>query len=178
VKKRIIEFIHLMYRRHATLSCALIALFVLVADFITGPQIRFPMLYVIPAIMAAWLNKKSIAYAIAIVLPTVRLTFFLPWHQADSFSVLIINTLIRIAALVLIVYLVDRTAAQARRLKVLEGILSICASCKKIQNEKGDFEQMEKYISDHSQVLFSHGLCPECFKKLYPEYLPDEDGGN
>lgn len=54
------------------------------------------------------------------------------------------------------------------RVRTLSGLLPICASCKKIRNDKGYWEQMEKYIRDRSEVEFSHGICPECAQKLYP----------
>ena len=50
--------------------------------------------------------------------------------------------------------------------------LSICAHCKRIRNEQGQWEQMESYISHHSQTDFSHGLCPDCLKTHYAEPLP------
>ncbi|MCD4775651.1 MAG: tetratricopeptide repeat protein, partial [Candidatus Aegiribacteria sp.] len=52
----------------------------------------------------------------------------------------------------------------------LSGLLPICASCKKIRDDSGYWEQIEEYISRRSDTQFSHGLCPECMKKLYPEY--------
>ena len=54
--------------------------------------------------------------------------------------------------------------------KQLSGLLPICASCKKIRNDQGYWTQIETYISEHSEALFSHAICPECGKKLYPEY--------
>jgi len=54
--------------------------------------------------------------------------------------------------------------------KVLSGFLPICASCKKIRDDTGYWRQIEEYISEHSNALFSHGLCPECSRKLYPEF--------
>ncbi len=54
------------------------------------------------------------------------------------------------------------------RVKTLSGLLPICASCKKIRNDKGQWEQMEMYIRDRSEAEFSHGICPECAAKLYP----------
>jgi PAS domain S-box-containing protein len=54
--------------------------------------------------------------------------------------------------------------------KTLSGLLPICASCKKIRNDKGYWEQIEDYIHDHSEAEFSHGICPECGEKLYSEY--------
>ena len=44
------------------------------------------------------------------------------------------------------------------------------ASCKKIRDDKGYWNQIETYIRDHSEAEFSHGICPDCAKKLYPEF--------
>ena len=57
-----------------------------------------------------------------------------------------------------------------RDVKTLSGLLPICASCKRIRDDKGYWKQVESYIREHSSAKFSHGICPECFKKLYPEY--------
>ena len=54
-------------------------------------------------------------------------------------------------------------------IKTLTGLLPICASCKKIRDDKGYWTQIESYISAHSQAVFSHGFCPECAERLYPE---------
>lgn len=53
----------------------------------------------------------------------------------------------------------------------LSGLLPICASCKKIRNDEGYWEQIEAYIRDHSDVEFSHGICPDCAGKLYHDYM-------
>lgn len=49
--------------------------------------------------------------------------------------------------------------------KTLRGLLSICASCKKIKDEKGHWVQLERYVTDHSEANFTHGCCPECYKE-------------
>lgn len=49
----------------------------------------------------------------------------------------------------------------------LSGLLPICASCKKIRDDKGYWTQIESYIRDHSEAEFSHGICPDCAKKMY-----------
>lgn len=54
-------------------------------------------------------------------------------------------------------------------IKTLHGLLPICSSCKNIRNDKGYWEQIESYISDRSEAEFSHSICPDCAKKLYPE---------
>ena len=55
-------------------------------------------------------------------------------------------------------------------IKKLSGLLPICASCKKIRNDEGYWEQIEVYIRERSEADFSHGICPACVKKLYPEF--------
>ncbi|MDO9209343.1 MAG: GAF domain-containing protein [Deltaproteobacteria bacterium] len=59
--------------------------------------------------------------------------------------------------------------------KKLKGIFPICASCKKIRDDKGYWRQIEAYIRDHSEAEFSHGICPDCMKKLYGDFLEKED---
>ena len=54
--------------------------------------------------------------------------------------------------------------------KTLKGLLPICASCKKVRDDKGYWNQIESYISQHSDAEFSHGLCPDCMRALYPEF--------
>lgn len=58
---------------------------------------------------------------------------------------------------------------QAKELKTLKGLLPICASCKDIRDDKGYWNQIEHYVSSHSEAEFSHGLCPACIQKLHPE---------
>lgn len=59
------------------------------------------------------------------------------------------------------------------KVKLLNGFLPICASCKKIRDDKGYWNQIEAYIRDHSEAEFSHGICPQCARELYPEYYKD-----
>ncbi|MHB8834655.1 MAG: sigma-54-dependent transcriptional regulator [Candidatus Methylomirabilia bacterium] len=55
------------------------------------------------------------------------------------------------------------------KVKTLSGLLPICASCKKIRDDKGYWNQIEGYIQSHSEAMFTHGICPECTKKFFPE---------
>lgn len=55
-----------------------------------------------------------------------------------------------------------RWHASEQKLKLLRGLLPVCAACKRIRDEQGQWQQMEIYIRDHSEADFTHGLCPEC----------------
>jgi len=59
-------------------------------------------------------------------------------------------------------------------IKTLKGILPICSYCKKIRDDKGYWNRLESYLHAHSEVEFSHGICPDCAKKLYPDYFNEE----
>jgi response regulator RpfG family c-di-GMP phosphodiesterase len=67
----------------------------------------------------------------------------------------------------------DELQKALRDVKVLRGLIPICASCKKIRNDGGFWQQLEEYIGEHSEAEFSHGICQHCVKKLYPGVYPD-----
>ena len=60
-----------------------------------------------------------------------------------------------------------RTALE--EVKTLQGLIPICAYCKKIRDDEGYWKQIEEYLQERSDFHFSHGICPECAKKLYPD---------
>jgi two-component system, response regulator PdtaR len=60
------------------------------------------------------------------------------------------------------------------QVRKLSGLLPICASCKKIRDKEGGWQHIEDYISDHSEADFSHSICPQCARRLYPELNMDE----
>lgn len=69
----------------------------------------------------------------------------------------------------------DRLEKALSQIKTLKGLLPICANCKKIRDDKGYWNQIESYVQAHSDAEFSHGICPECMKKLYPDFVKDKD---
>ncbi len=72
--------------------------------------------------------------------------------------------------------LIDTLEKTLSEVKTLSGLLPICAACKKIRDDRGYWKQIESYLSEHSNAVFSHSICPECSRKLYPELdEPDED---
>lgn len=71
----------------------------------------------------------------------------------------------------------DRLIEELRKviaeIKTLRSLLPICSSCKKIRNDDGYWQQIEAYISEHSDTRFSHGICPECLQKLYGDFAAE-----
>ena len=72
-----------------------------------------------------------------------------------------------------------RKAAEAElrkalsEVKTLQGLIPICAGCKKVRDDKGYWERIESYLGRHSDLRISHGLCPECARKYYPDLDKD-----
>jgi PAS domain S-box-containing protein len=72
--------------------------------------------------------------------------------------------------------LIEELQNAVNEVNTLSGMLPICASCKKIRDDKGYWNNLEQYISERSAAEFSHGICPDCAKKLYPEYYKPKSG--
>ncbi len=70
-------------------------------------------------------------------------------------------------------------ASAYERIQTLQGIIPICANCKKIRDDHGAWHQLEAYMRERTRAEFSHGICPECIRRLYPEFASeyDERGG-
>jgi len=64
------------------------------------------------------------------------------------------------------------------QIKTLRGLLPICAACKKIRDDRGYWTQFEQYIRTHSEAEFTHGICPECIQRLYPDLAPSQGSGS
>jgi PleD family two-component response regulator len=67
----------------------------------------------------------------------------------------------------------ERIVRLNERLRTLEGILPICAYCRRIRGEQGGYLNLEDYVSDNTAARFSHGVCPDCAKKHFPDYAKD-----
>ncbi len=67
----------------------------------------------------------------------------------------------------------DELQRALKEVNTLRGLIPICASCKKIRNDGGFWQQLEEYLGEHSNAEFSHGLCQPCIKKLYPGVYQD-----
>lgn len=145
-------------------------------DHLASRTGQFPVIYVLPVILAAWYSGKWPAVGLAIAVPLFRLLFLVMPHQPpEGMSALVLATALRGVVIIFIALWFARLAEFERELqrqvKVLEGLLPICAFCKNIRNETGEWERLEKFISRRSEAQFSHGVCPSCGEKHYPEIL-------
>jgi PleD family two-component response regulator len=64
----------------------------------------------------------------------------------------------------------ERIVRLTERVRTLEGILPMCAYCRRIRDEKGGYSNLEEYVSDRTSARFSHGVCPDCAKRHFPDF--------
>ena len=156
------------------------------ADYVSGWELGFLVFYFLPISFAAWFIEKRAAIVIAFISAATWFIadYFLATHYSSSFYSFW-NSALGLIAFLLIAVLIatirrsldheKKVTAELQHsldhIKRLSGMLPICASCKKIRNDKGYWEQIEHYIAERSETEFTHGLCPECAKRLYPELM-------
>ena len=161
------------HRRRLPVIWVLLSGIIVALDYRIGPVIQFPILFTIPVLLASWYSGPLWGGLFAVLLPLIRLYFItlttVPWTTLES----TINAAIRIVLLVIISLLTVMVSKEKRRLEeevtILEGLLPICSYCKKIRDEDGTWDQLERYITHHSEATFSHGICPDCLEKHFPE---------
>ena len=146
----------------------------LYVDYLTSESTNFPVGYVVPVILAAWYSGMWAALGLAIAVPVFRLMFLVMPHSAPGqMAGVAAATALRGVVIIFFALWFARLAeferSLERRVKVLEGLLPICSYCKNIRNDKGEWERMEGYISRRSDAEFSHGICPSCSAKHYPD---------
>ncbi|HEY9172018.1 MAG TPA: response regulator transcription factor [Verrucomicrobiae bacterium] len=67
----------------------------------------------------------------------------------------------------------EKLQAALKQAKPLVGLITACANCRKVRDDRGEWQRMERYIQTHTSARFSHGLCPECATALYPDIFPE-----
>ena len=152
-----------------------------IIDMITGYELNFFVFYFIPVSITAWYIGLPTSVGMSVLCAMVWFAVDIQSGQVHSLPFYAVwNTMVRLVsflaiggALSKIRQLLDsqrELAEDLRRsvseVKVLETFLPICSQCKKIRDQEGNWQQLEKYISGHSDTQFSHGFCPECANKF------------
>lgn len=157
----------------------LLSSFALLLEYITGPLVQFPIVFIFPVALAAWHRNMRWAVGIALSLSLLRGGLVFIWDFGFVPQAALFNLLIRITVLVFFAGLIHKISMQSmelrKRVKTLEGILPICSFCKRIRDKDGAWNQMESYITNRSEAKFSHGFCPDCARKHYPELYEQEE---
>lgn len=143
-----------------------LSLGILLLDLATGPLLQFPILFVLPVVSAAWFRGFRFALVLCVILPVGRLVIT---EYEDTGTPIIypaINCLIRIAVLLIIAYLVARTARQNRELnEQVDTLVTICAWSRTVEYQ-GKWISFEEYLRLRFNIQVSHGISPDELQKL------------
>ena len=137
----------------------------LLADRLTGPYIRFPALVILPVLIAAWNPGFFAAAAIGLALGLRRLLATDLPGGSETLTSDAIKAVLQAFVFTPIAFLTRLVAVQTRALREevrqLQGLLPICGFCKAIRDGQGRWRKRQSYVTEPSQVSFTHGLCPE-----------------
>jgi hypothetical protein len=170
-------------RAQALFHSILALVFIGFADWITGPAVGFSIFYVFPVMGVTWrLGKRpgvmmalgcAAVWALVDKLGRTELAGWVPiWNFGVSFLLFSLISLV----LSRIKEVIAKQSALMAELRLaldevnrLTGLLRVCAWCRRIKNDDGVWEPMEKYLSEHADVHFTHGICGECMAKHHPD---------
>jgi hypothetical protein len=148
---------------------------ILLLDLFASDFLLFPILFVIPVALSAWFCNARLAYALAVLLPLGRLLTDEFVHHPSPFVYIVANCAIRMAVLVLLAFLVSRTARQTRALEQkVQSLVTVCAWSRTVEYE-GEWISFEKYLLRRFNVNTSHGISPAEAEKVFGTKAPADD---
>lgn len=131
-----------------------------------------PMLYVAPiAWIALWSDRSEGLFVLLAACLCCGFVIAAGLRDGVAVSPALAHRAVAVCILWVIVAMSLARKRVEHEVKVLQGLLPMCAYCKKIRDDQGYWKQLEVYIAAHSHADFSHGLCPECGPKYYPDIL-------
>lgn len=157
-------------------------------DYLIGSMIHVHVLFIIPVLIAAHKSGRIWGFSFAVAMPVAHGLILIHESAAINLPQVCAGMATHVATLALLAELVHRVTVQKRELlaqklaladaldearhsiKILRGMLPICAGCKSIREDNGYWKRIEDYLQVHSELEFSHGICPDCVEKLYPEF--------
>jgi hypothetical protein len=132
------------------------------------------ILCVVPVALAAWFARRATAYVLSLLLPAGSLSIVIFWEHSAPLSYALLNSLIQsgVLAFVAVAASVLRQNIELKReLQQLQSILPVCMGCKRIRDGHEHWQPLEVYVTENTDSVVSHGLCQECARSLYGEYV-------
>ncbi|MDQ3069318.1 MAG: hypothetical protein M3R55_06280 [Acidobacteriota bacterium] len=145
-----------------------IAAAVILLDYLVGPRIEFPGMFLIPVAYGAWYGGRAWGLPLSL-LPLAHVGTVIASGAPLGLYEVVITAVIRILVLAPTALWIATVGASQRALSkevaLLEGLLPICSYCKKIRDDAGQWQRLEKYIQERSTATFTHGVCETCLSE-------------
>ena len=164
------------------IGCALLLVAILYLDLVIPLGIAVPILYNAVVLLSLRSTDRKFIVVVAVVASIFTIGALYNKPAIEEMWKAVANRSLALFTIWIACYLgLHRQMVEEKRVhalserekaleevRVLRGFLPICASCKRIRDYEGSWTMIEKYISEHSEAEFSHGLCPDCTKNLFP----------
>jgi hypothetical protein len=172
------------------LACGLIMVMILLADLAIPLGVAMGVSYIAVVLLSLWSPQKRFTVLVAVIASVFTIgAFFWKPPVAEMWKVISNRALALLVIWITAALGLQRKTTEENRenavrerekaledVRILRGYLPICASCKRIRDDQGYWTQIEGYIKANSEADFTHGICPECAKKLYPEFYRQKAG--
>ncbi len=155
-----------------------------VADYLTGYSLSLSVLYLAPIGLVSWfINNKSGILMSLFCIATISVADYYSGKIYQDYLIEFWNSFFLLVFFLVVAILVSglrfeidkreklilELQTALNEIRTLSGLLPICSWCKKIRDDSGYWQQVEHYVAEHSEAEFTHGICPECLKKISPE---------
>lgn len=145
---------------------------IFMVDLLLPRGVAVPMLYIIPILLAVNCRQHWFRVSVAAGCTILTLIGFKFSEAGVPSWIALSNRALAVAAIWVSAVLAWRHLYAKERINVLQSLLPICASCHKIRDDKGYWSQVEEYLEVQTKTMLTHGICPECMQKWYPEFYP------
>ncbi|MBI5775984.1 MAG: hypothetical protein HY444_01235 [Nitrospirae bacterium] len=141
-------------------------------DMLLPRGVAVPMLYVIPILLAVHCRQQWFRVAVAVGCTVLTVIGYKFTEDAVPTWIALSNRTLAVTAIWITTVLAWQRMQAREQVNILRDLLPMCASCKKIRDDKGYWSQVEEYLETHTQTMLTHGICPECILKWYPDFYP------
>jgi cytochrome c553 len=141
-------------------------------DLLLPRGVAVPMLYIIPILIALGCRQHWFRISVAAGCTVLTLIGYGFSDTGAPAWMAVSNRALAIAAFWVAAVLAWQRTKATEQAALLRDLLPMCASCHKIRNDKGYWSQLEEYLETQTQTMLTHGICPECMQKWYPEFYP------
>ena len=162
--------------------CLALSMLIFIFDSLLPLGVAGGVPYILIVLVSLWSESKKLPVYMALLVSALTILGFFTSPTGGELWKILMNRFLALFAIWTTAVLSNQWKSTiiekekvVSELKVLSGLLPICASCKKIRDDKGYWSQIESYIKANSEAEFSHGICPECAKELYPDFIVPKD---
>lgn len=145
---------------------------IFIVDLLLPRGVAVPMLYVLPILLAVHCRQQWFRVSVAVGCTVLTVIGYKFTEDAVPTWIALSNRTLAVAAIWITTVLAWQRMQAREQVNILRDLLPMCASCKKIRDDKGYWSQVEEYLETHTQTMLTHGICPECIQKWYPDFYP------